>query len=74
MFDYIKKSIIAIGLILIAINAKAETSVGELELTNENKHKQLAVLLNTDISGSINGLIASINVMQTFQNLSLIHI
>ena len=56
------------GLTLIAMNAKAETSAGELELPDKNKHKQLAVLLNTDISGGVNGLVASINVMQTFQN------
>ena len=63
MFDYIKKSVIAVGLILIAMNAKAEISSGELELSNANKQKQSAVLLNTDISGSVNGLVASINVM-----------
>ena len=63
MFDYIKKSIIATGLILITMNAKAESSAGELELSNANKQKQFAVLLNTDISDSVNGLVASINVI-----------
>ena len=68
MFDYIKKGLIAMSLMLVAVNVNAQTSVGELELSNANKLKQLALLLNTDISGSVNGLVASINVKQTFQN------
>ena len=59
---------IATGILLFSVSAKAETSAGELELSNDSNATQLAVLLNTDISGSVNGLIASINVKQTFQN------
>ena len=47
-----------------------ETSVGELELTDTNNQRQLALLLETDISGSINGMLASISVRQSFQNQS----
>jgi len=64
----IKKMMVAVGILFFSISAKAETTAGELELSNDSEPTQLAVLLNTDISGSVNGLIASINVKQTFQN------
>lgn len=68
MLNTIKKTLITVGLLLFAISAKAETTAGELELSNDSKATQLAVLLNTELTGSVNGLIASINVKQTFQN------
>ena len=73
-FNYIKKILITASLLLFVVNVHAKTSVGELELVNnehsteQDKQTELAVLLNTDISGSINGLVASIKVKQTFQN------
>ena len=51
-------------------NTEFETSVGELELAGANNQRQLALLLETNISGSINGMLASISVRQTFQNQS----
>jgi len=68
MFRNIKRILVTASILLCAVTVKAQTTTGELELRDENNTTQLAVLLNTDISGSVNGLIASINVKQTFQN------
>lgn len=68
MLNYTYKRLIAIGLLLLSLNTQAQSSVGEFELSNDKTQPQFAVLLNTKISGSVNGLIASINVEQTFQN------
>ena len=59
--------VVATALLCTLGHAKAETTAGELELSNQSQSK-VAVLLNTEISGNVNGLIASINVKQTFQN------
>jgi len=63
----LSKAIIAVCM-LVSLNAQAETTSGELEITNKESSKQLALLLNTEIDGNVNGLIASIKVKQTFQN------
>ena len=68
MLNNVKRVLFAASILLFSVSAEAETTAGELELRNESKETQLAVLLNTQISGSVNGLIASINVKQTFQN------
>ena len=47
-----------------------ENTVGELELTDTNNQTQYALLMNTDISGAISGMLASITVRQSFQNQS----
>ena len=68
---------LAASVFLFSSNALAQSSAGELELTRTIKDDNTAtttsqtghaLLLNTDISGSVNGLVASINVKQTFQN------
>jgi len=48
----------------------AGNSAGELELHNANNHRQSALLLDTKISGEVNGMLASISVQQTFKNQS----
>lgn len=64
------KAALVASLLLLSLKSYAQSSVGELELDSDSKQTHQAVLLNTDISGSVNGLIASINVKQTFQNTS----
>lgn len=54
--------------VLFITTAKAETSVGELEISNKRGIQQTALLLNTHVSGEINGMIATIEVEQQFQN------
>ena len=46
----------------------SQSSIGELELTDASNQRQLALLLDTDISGTINGMLASITVRQSFNN------
>lgn len=53
---------------LFANTANAETSVGELEITSKQGVQQTALLLDTHISGEINGMVATIQVEQQFQN------
>jgi len=75
-FNKIKKNLITTCLLFLSVNVCAQTTSGELELTRviksddtqTSKQTDLALLLNTDISGNVNGLIASINIKQTFQN------
>jgi len=68
MLNTIRQSILAAGLLLLSANAYAKGNVGELSLEHDGSSNTQAVLLNTDISGNVNGLIASIKVKQTFQN------
>ena len=63
-----QKIVMGIGLLFLTNMVNAETTVGELELIESGKTEQLALLLNTEITGNVNGLIASINVKQTFKN------
>jgi len=49
----------------------ANNSSGELELKNANNEHQQALLIDTSITGNINGMLASISVEQTFQNQSM---
>jgi len=63
-----QKVVMGIGLLFLTNMVNAETTVGELELIESGKTEQLALLLNTEITGNVNGLIASINVKQTFKN------
>ena len=48
--------------------ASAKSTVGELELENELGTQHTALLLDTAISGNVNGMLASITVTQTFKN------
>lgn len=63
-----KKLLTAFSLILFFQICKAETSTGELELTNSTQQQKLALLLNTEISGEVNGMLANITVTQSFKN------
>ncbi len=53
-----------------AANTLEKDTVGELQLQHKNGTVQSALLLNTAIGGEVNGLIANINVKQTFKNTS----
>ena len=45
-----------------------KTSAGELEINGVNGQIKTALLLNTAISGEVNGMLANITVEQTFKN------
>ena len=71
-----RKSANPILLILIflfgnALSIAAPTSgssAGELELSNEQGQRKMALTLNTAIKGEVNGMVASLEIEQTFQN------
>ncbi len=46
----------------------ASNTAGELELSDETGGRKTALLVSTDITGDVSGMIASIQVKQTFQN------
>jgi len=66
--------IVAIGVFLTSLpalaNSRYQGSAGDLELKQANGQRAQALLLDTAISGRITGMIASINVRQTFRNQS----
>jgi len=66
--------IVAIGVFLTSLpalaNSRYQGSAGDLELKQANGQRAQALLLDTAISGRITGMVASINVRQTFRNQS----
>ena len=63
-----KNLLVAIGLLLLMKTSLADTSTGELELTDRAQQQTLALLLDTAIVGEVNGLLANITVTQSFRN------
>lgn len=68
MSNTIKLLLISASLILMGASARAENSAGELEFRDSSGQRKMALLLDTAISGKVNGMIASITVQQTFKN------
>ena len=62
--------IYAAALISAALNhsAHANSSAGELELRDQSGAVSSALLLDTAISGEVNGMLATVSVKQTFRN------
>ena len=58
---------ICISLVFVP-NAHAINSAGELELIDEDGNRKTALVMTTELSGNISGMIASIQLKQTFQN------
>lgn len=46
----------------------SQSSVGELEIIDQQGQRQTALLLNTAISGEVHGLVATLVIEQTFNN------
>lgn len=70
--DALINPILAFGLVLVSIlmtlPAKASNSAGELELRDQGGKVTSALLLDTAISGDVNGMLATVKVKQTFRN------
>lgn len=60
--------ILLVSLLNPALSVASQTSTGELETTNSQGRHDLAILLDTQLSGDVNGMIANIKVDQVFQN------
>lgn len=52
----------------ISKEVDSTNSAGELEIKNNNGQTKTALLLDTAISGDVNGMLANITVKQTFKN------
>ena len=63
-----KNLLIAFFLLLLTQTSIANTSTGELEITDSSNQQSLALLLNTKVSGEVNGMLANITVSQHFKN------
>jgi len=60
--------ILALTISLFSCASLASNSSGELELSDASGKKHTALLLDTAISGQVNGMLANIAVKQTFKN------
>lgn len=54
--------------LIFSPNVNAINSAGELELIDEEGNRKTAMVMTTELSGNISGMIASIELKQTFQN------
>lgn len=71
--NYLKKLGLACLLLLSAVVAQAETTVPQIEMTPRDGGEAVAdnaLLMNTHMSGEINGMVATINIQQVFKNQS----
>ncbi len=59
---------LALMSLLMTMHANANNSAGELELRDQGGNVTNALLLDTAISGDVNGMLATIKVKQTFRN------
>lgn len=62
------KPLLALTLVLLSLPCLATNSAGELELRADTGKRHTALLLDTAISGEVNGMLANITVTQTFKN------